>query len=65
MWFRSMWTRRWSKLFVINGRFKVDYGCGMLFCEEKDCIGSEQNKYCFAVDRAADSDAIAGSAILT
>ena len=38
--FNSMLTHLSSKIFIIF-RFKVEYGCSLLFCDEKDCLGSE------------------------
>lgn len=59
-----MLTHQLSNNFDKNFRFKVEYGCSLLSCDEKDCIGSEQNKYCFPVDRSGDSDAVSGGELL-
>ena len=45
-------------------RFRVDYECTVAFCDTNDCIGSEENKYCFPVDRSNIRDVVSGSELL-
>lgn len=58
-----MLTHLRSKQFLIL-RFRVDYGCGVTFCDANDCIGSEENQYCFIVDRSNTRDVVSGSDLL-
>jgi hypothetical protein len=45
-------------------RFPVDYDCSVGFCDTNDCLGSEENKYCFPVDRSKTRDVVSGAELL-